>query len=111
RNAHSTLGFWRTGARNARPERPKRNASGRRSALFPAARRTRTGRIATISSSDNLNADSFRIYDMKPGIQVIFRSNPAGLQLPCHGFLVEILDSDREVIHQTGRIFVVQRDE
>ena len=39
---------------------------------------------------------------MKSGIQVVFRIRPALFQFPCHRFLVELLDSDREVIHQTG---------
>ena len=36
------------------------------------------------SSRDNLNADSFRILDMKPRIKVLFRICAALFQFPCH---------------------------
>src|SRR5579863_624596 len=52
-----------------------------------------------ISSSDDLNADSFGIHDMKPSVQIVFRIGSAFFQHSRHGFLVEFVDADREVIH------------
>ena len=47
------------------------------------ARRRRIGGLV-ISNSDNLDADSFRIFDMKSRIKVVFRTCPTFLQFPCH---------------------------
>jgi hypothetical protein len=38
----------------------------------------------SVSGSDNLNADSFRIRDMKSRIKVVFRICAALFQFPCH---------------------------
>src|SRR5579859_1647268 len=57
------------------------------------------------------NTDSFRIFDMKSRIEVLLRIGSTFFQFPRYHFLVELLDSDREVIHQTGRALVMQRDQ
>ncbi len=44
----------------------------------------RMGCSIMLSSSDNLNKDSFRILDMKPRIKALFRIGPALFQFSCH---------------------------
>ena len=70
-------------------QRPGLDYSAPGTHLNEAASTPRSGFVLTrysgcISSSDNLHADSFRIFNMKPRIQVLFRIYPAFFQFPRH---------------------------
>ena len=58
----------------------------------------------------NLHAHAFGILHMKSGVDVFFRSQAAALEFLGHGFLVELLDAEGEMVHEAGRTFVVKRD-
>ena len=44
---------------------------------------------------------------MKPGVNVLLRSQPVLLQVPRHRILVERLNTDRVVIHQRGGLQIM----
>src|SRR5712691_7171231 len=67
--------------------------------------------MPVVSSSDDLNTDSLRVFNMKPRVEVLFRICPARFEFPRHSFLVELLDADREVIHYTSGTLVVERNQ
>ena len=57
-----------------------------------------------------VQGDSFRILDMKSGVNVLFWSQPMLLQVARHGFLVERFNANRVVVHQAGWTLVVKRN-
>src|SRR5437762_10468174 len=63
------------------------------------------------SRSYDLNADTFRILDVKSGIDVLFRIYPALLELLCYRVAVEAFDSNRKVIHDAHGRFMMERNE
>src|SRR5947199_5482619 len=63
------------------------------------------------SRSYDLNADTFRILDVKSGIDVLFRIYLALLELLCYRVAVEAFDSNRKVIHDAHGRFMMERNE
>jgi len=63
------------------------------------------------ADSDDLNAHAFRILDVEARVEIVFRSYAELLQLPGHRFAIELLDADREMVHQAGRALVVKRNQ
>src|SRR5439155_17022499 len=68
-------------------------------------------RSLAMSSSDNLNAEPFRILNVKPGVKVLFRIYSTLLQFSGDRIPVEVFNRDREMIHDTRRALMVERHE
>ena len=63
------------------------------------------------SNSYDLDIYSFRVFDMKTGVQVVFRRSSPFVQLARDDFPIEPLDADRKVIHQASGALVMERNQ
>ena len=59
----------------------------------------------------DLHIDPVGVLDVQAGIGVVFRISIALLQIACRGVLAETGNADSEVIHNSGRALMVERDQ
>src|SRR5258707_3626947 len=80
--------------------------------LIRSSPRPRSHRNCCSSSlRKNLHIDPVGVLDVQARIGVVFRSPIALLQIACRGFLAETGNADREVIHDSGRALMVERNQ
>src|SRR6266478_757948 len=59
----------------------------------------------------DLHVDPVGILDVQPGIGVVFRTRTTLCHIACSRFLAETGYPDREVIHNSGRALMIERDQ
>jgi hypothetical protein len=59
-------------------------------------------------NSYDLDICSFRVLDMKPGVQVILRGGASFFQLARYDFPIEPLDANRAALKRTARSIVIK---
>src|SRR5215510_11383002 len=94
---------WKACARVLRPVRePPRKL--RRRISHEATRQFLSSLRSRLRIGADLHRESVRIDHMETGAAslLVNRSDPPRFEIRCHGFLLEVVDSDREMIHFGG---------